>query len=43
MLPKNLVCTLKALKIPFNSISYWLRDEYDVKDFLPVKEYVKQK
>jgi len=38
----ELVCTLKALKIPFNSISYWLRDEYDVKDFLPVKEYIKQ-
>ena len=39
----ELVCTLRTLKIPFNSISYWLRDEYDSKDFLPVKEYVEQK
>lgn len=39
----ELVCTLKTPKIPFNSISYWLRDEYDAKDFLPVKEYVEQK
>lgn len=39
----ELVCILNYLKIPFDSISYWLRDEYDVKDFLPVREYVERK
>ena len=37
----ELVCTLRTLKIPFNSISYWLRDEYDSKDFLHRDDWFK--
>ena len=33
----ELLCVLKTLKVPFNSISYWLRDEYDVSDFAKKK------
>lgn len=33
----ELICTFKTLKIPFNSISYWLSDEYDEKDFIVKK------
>jgi hypothetical protein len=33
----ELLCVLKTLKIPFNSISYWLRDEYAESDFAKKK------
>ena len=33
----ELLCVLKTLKVPFNSISYWLRDEYVSSDFAKKK------